>query len=113
MIWYEKEAAKWQTFLDVCPHRLAALSEGRIDEQGCLQCCYHGWSFRGDGSCARIPQAQMEGPEAKAASKYSNNTQVKRGQSFMKELELSTQVLHTCLPKCRAHSVSLSTSHHR
>ena len=67
VIWYDKEAAAWRTFLDMCPHRLASLSEGRIDEQGCIQCCYHGWSFKGDGSCARIPQAQGEGPEAKAA----------------------------------------------
>ncbi len=57
----------------MCPHRLAPLSEGRIDEQGCLQCCYHGWSFNGDGSCARIPQAQPEGPEAKAAGEYEKN----------------------------------------
>lgn len=69
VIWYDKVAGKWQTFLDMCPHRLAPLSEGRIDEQGCIQCCYHGWSFKGDGSCARIPQALGEGPEAKAAGK--------------------------------------------
>lgn len=74
VIWYDRGAGKWQTFLDMCPHRLAPLSEGRIDEQGCLQCCYHGWSFKGDGSCARIPQALGEGPEAKAARKlYSLN----------------------------------------
>ena len=31
-----------------------------------LQCSYHGWSFKGDGSCGAIPQAATEGPEAKA-----------------------------------------------
>jgi phenylpropionate dioxygenase-like ring-hydroxylating dioxygenase large terminal subunit len=40
--------------------------EGRIDETGCLQCSYHGWSFNGSGSCTRIPQAAAEGPEARA-----------------------------------------------
>jgi pheophorbide a oxygenase len=42
---------------DACPHRLAPLSEGRIDEQGQIECPYHGWTFRGsDGECTRIPQ---------------------------------------------------------
>lgn len=40
--------------------------EGRIDEAGFLQCSYHGWSFDGSGSCARIPQADVDGPEARA-----------------------------------------------
>ncbi|KAM7528017.1 hypothetical protein LguiB_031427 [Lonicera macranthoides] len=40
--------------------------EGRIDENGHLQCSYHGWSFDGCGSCVRIPQASAEGPEARA-----------------------------------------------
>lgn len=40
--------------------------EGRIDESGCLQCSYHGWSFDGSGACSRIPQAASEGPEARA-----------------------------------------------
>ncbi|GBG89787.1 hypothetical protein CBR_g49638 [Chara braunii] len=50
----------WRAFLDRCPHRLAPLSEGRIDEQGRLQCSYHGWSFSGDGTCKNVPQ---DGPE--------------------------------------------------
>ena len=40
--------------------------EGRIDEDGCLQCSYHGWSFDGKGACTKIPQAASEGPEARA-----------------------------------------------
>ncbi|KAG0586016.1 hypothetical protein KC19_2G056900 [Ceratodon purpureus] len=88
VIWYDKEAAVWRTFLDMCPHRLAPFSEGRIDEQGCIQCCYHGWSFKGDGSCARIPQALGEGPEAKAARNnmarcVSFPTVVKQGMLFV------------------------------
>lgn len=42
------------------------LQEGRIDENGHLQCSYHGWSFDGCGSCSRIPQAAPDGPEARA-----------------------------------------------
>ncbi|CAM8967594.1 unnamed protein product [Rhodiola kirilowii] len=48
------------------PHRLAPLSEGRIDEEGHLQCSYHGWSFDRCGTSTRIPQAASEGPEARA-----------------------------------------------
>ncbi|ONK74784.1 uncharacterized protein A4U43_C03F10110 [Asparagus officinalis] len=39
-----------------------ALSEGRIDQRGRLQCVYHGWCFDGEGSCKYIPQAPPEGP---------------------------------------------------
>lgn len=41
---------------DVCPHRLAALSEGRLTQQGWLQCAYHGWAFDEDGECKAVPQ---------------------------------------------------------
>src|ERR1700733_2368022 len=39
---------------DVCPHKGARLSRGRICE-GELQCPYHGWRFGTDGSCLNIP----------------------------------------------------------
>ena len=43
---------------DRCPHKAAALSEGRITSSGFLQCAYHGWSFDGtSGECVQIPQA--------------------------------------------------------
>lgn len=65
-LWFDKANQEWVAFDDKCPHRLAPLSEGRIDENGHLQCSYHGWSFDGCGSCTRIPQALPEGPEARA-----------------------------------------------
>lgn len=66
VLWKDPKSGEWVALEDRCPHRLAPLSEGRIDEDGCLQCSYHGWSFDGSGSCTRIPQASSEGPEAKA-----------------------------------------------
>ncbi|KAJ7559496.1 hypothetical protein O6H91_04G087800 [Diphasiastrum complanatum] len=66
LVLWRDSGGDWRAFADNCPHRLAPLSEGRIDENGWLQCSYHGWSFQGDGSCRRIPQAASEGPEAKA-----------------------------------------------
>ncbi|MBE9144544.1 aromatic ring-hydroxylating dioxygenase subunit alpha [Planktothrix mougeotii] len=62
VIWKPKDQQHYQIFLDECPHRLAPLSEGRIDEKtGNLMCSYHGWEFNSQGVCTRIPQA--ENPE--------------------------------------------------
>src|SRR5262249_54771628 len=40
--------------LDRCAHRNMALSHGRVRE-GCVECSYHGWRYRGDGRCVDIP----------------------------------------------------------
>src|SRR6185312_9234092 len=40
---------------DVCPHRAAPLSAGRIVDGGLVECPYHGWRWRADGACAAIP----------------------------------------------------------
>lgn len=57
----------YRVFLDQCPHRLAPLSEGRLDGEGRLMCSYHGWCFDGAGHCRRIPQAApAEPPPARA-----------------------------------------------
>ncbi len=44
---------------DRCPHREAPLSLGRM-EQGCLVCCYHGWTFGDDGQCVRVPSSESD-----------------------------------------------------
>jgi phenylpropionate dioxygenase-like ring-hydroxylating dioxygenase large terminal subunit len=63
VIWWDAHGDRWRAFDDKCPHRLARLSEGRIAEDGLLECPYHGWAFTGAGNCDRIPQ-QL--PDAKA-----------------------------------------------
>lgn len=40
--------------LDLCPHRGARLSLGRV-EDGCLICPYHGLKFNPQGKCIQIP----------------------------------------------------------
>jgi phenylpropionate dioxygenase-like ring-hydroxylating dioxygenase large terminal subunit len=57
VIWWEAQAQTWRVFADQCPHRLAPLSEGRINAAGQLECPYHGWAFSGSGTCEHIPQA--------------------------------------------------------
>ena len=39
---------------DICPHRAAPLSAGRLVEDT-VECPYNGWRFRTDGACAAIP----------------------------------------------------------
>ncbi|CAI9108158.1 OLC1v1007698C3 [Oldenlandia corymbosa var. corymbosa] len=60
--WWDRNENEWKVFDDTCPHRLAPLSEGRIDQWGRLQCVYHGWCFGGSGDCKFIPQAPRDGP---------------------------------------------------
>ncbi|MBA0708412.1 hypothetical protein Golax_023540, partial [Gossypium laxum] len=62
VVWWDKNENEWKVFDDTCPHRLAPLSEGRIDQWGRLQCVYHGWCFNGNGDCKIIPQAPIDGP---------------------------------------------------
>ncbi|CAN1327435.1 Protochlorophyllide-dependent translocon component 52, chloroplastic [Linum perenne] len=62
VVWWDKKQNAWKVFDDMCPHRLAPLSEGRIDANGRLQCVYHGWCFDGSGRCKLIPQAPVDGP---------------------------------------------------
>jgi phenylpropionate dioxygenase-like ring-hydroxylating dioxygenase large terminal subunit len=68
VIWWEPQTASWRTMVDQCPHRLARLSEGRINNDGLLECPYHGWSFTGEGKCDRIPQ-QVVGGQAEQSQR--------------------------------------------
>ena len=56
-------AGKWNVFEDKCPHRLAPLSEGRVEDDGTLLCAYHAWRFDGDGKCTGMPQASSKEEE--------------------------------------------------
>lgn len=50
-------AVKWSALIDACPHRLAPLSQGRVDPStGCLECPYHGWAFDTNGKLTVLPQ---------------------------------------------------------
>ncbi|TKY60015.1 Protochlorophyllide-dependent translocon component 52 [Spatholobus suberectus] len=41
VVWWDRNEGAWQVHDDACPHRLAPLSDGRIDQWGRLQCVYH------------------------------------------------------------------------
>ena len=44
-----------KTVLLLLPYRRVPLSEGRIESDGTLMCCYHGWRFNGEGQAVAIP----------------------------------------------------------
>lgn len=52
-------------FVDTCPHRGAQLSLGEFDGEH-LNCPYHGWQFRVDGSCSTQPAHPNRTPPAAA-----------------------------------------------
>ena len=59
---------QWRCFEDFCPHRLAPLSEGRVESDGTLLCAYHGWRFNSEGNCVSIPQSKDKQTEKQHCS---------------------------------------------
>lgn len=70
LVVWKDPAGNWNTFSDVCPHRLVPLSEGRINADGHLECPYHGWAFSGSGKCMAIPQGGDPSNPRSAATAY-------------------------------------------
>jgi phenylpropionate dioxygenase-like ring-hydroxylating dioxygenase large terminal subunit len=85
VIWWDAPASEWRAFDDKCPHRLARLSEGRIAEDGLLECPYHGWAFTGTGTCDRIPQQlpEAQAETSRRACVQSLPTVVEQGLLFI------------------------------
>lgn len=57
---------------DICPHRGILLSQGEVQQHNGetqVECPYHGWRFRTDGSCAAIPSLTADQAEAMDLSK--------------------------------------------
>jgi pheophorbide a oxygenase len=64
-----REDKGWSVMADFCTHRLAPLSEGRIDPtSGSIECPYHGWQFNMNGTCTKIPQ--MDNSASSSGSKF-------------------------------------------
>jgi phenylpropionate dioxygenase-like ring-hydroxylating dioxygenase large terminal subunit len=54
-----------QVWDDLCIHRGAKLSGGRVKE-GCITCPYHGWTYDEEGACVRIPAHPDQKPPGRA-----------------------------------------------
>ena len=83
VIWWEPQTQSWRVFSDRCPHRLAPLSEGRINEAGLLECLYHGWAFSGNGQCQKIPQQPPDGEAHLAERACANSLPVSVRQGLL------------------------------
>lgn len=60
VVWRDNLENVWSIQEDLCPHKFAPLSQGRVEQKtGCLECPYHGWQFNTDGKCSKIPQNKV------------------------------------------------------
>jgi phenylpropionate dioxygenase-like ring-hydroxylating dioxygenase large terminal subunit len=53
VLWRDQEG-RARCVHNTCTHRGGSLGDGKVVDD-CIQCPYHGWKFRGDGECTRIP----------------------------------------------------------
>jgi len=61
VVWRNPEEGTFTVQQDACPHRLAPLSQGRVDDDSnCLECPYHGWQFDTSGECNAVPQMEED-----------------------------------------------------
>jgi phenylpropionate dioxygenase-like ring-hydroxylating dioxygenase large terminal subunit len=75
---YRDTLGKIVALKDLCPHRGAALSKGKV-EGNFIRCPYHGWKFRSDGTCVEIPANQANVPIPQQACVKSYPVQEKYG----------------------------------
>jgi vanillate O-demethylase monooxygenase subunit len=67
LVVYRTEAGHAVALDDVCPHRLAPLSMGKLKGDA-IECGYHGMTFGSDGICVRIPGQKLIPANAKVPS---------------------------------------------
>lgn len=54
LVVYRDTAGRYGLVGELCPHRMASLAYGRVDDEG-IRCPYHGWKFDGHGKCIEQP----------------------------------------------------------
>lgn len=80
VLWRDRAGAL-QCVGDVCPHRGAALSAGRVVDD-CVECPFHGFQFDGTGACTVLP-AHGTGPRPIPANMRSPRHVVREHQGFV------------------------------
>jgi len=85
VLWRPEAGAEPVVFADRCPHRLVPLSAAANDD-GKLQCAYHGWQFDATGACASLPS--QEGAPPPRASLSAVPTRIHDGQVQIAEADL-------------------------
>ena len=54
LVVYRDEIGRYGLVGEHCPHRMASLAFGRVDQEG-IRCAYHGWKFDASGRCLEQP----------------------------------------------------------
>ncbi len=67
VIW--KNASGYHAWQDLCVHRGSKLSLGKLMDNDCLRCPYHGWTYDGEGRCVQMPAHPEQTPPSKARVK--------------------------------------------
>ncbi len=53
---------QWGCIEDLCSHRGVRLSVGKLKDDGCVECPFHGLRFDASGTCTRIPANGINAP---------------------------------------------------
>lgn len=68
VVW--RASQQWLAWQDLCIHRGARLSQGKVDEtSSTLACPYHGWVYNAAGQCTHIPAHPEQKPPVRARVK--------------------------------------------
>ncbi|MDH3239691.1 MAG: Rieske 2Fe-2S domain-containing protein [Alphaproteobacteria bacterium] len=69
LVLYRDTAGGYGLVGEQCPHRMASLAYGRVDDEG-IRCPYHGWKFNAAGRCIETP-AEDPGATLKDAVRHT------------------------------------------
>lgn len=86
LVMFRSRDGEYVVLEDICPHRLAPLSEGRLvqlQEGTAIECPYHGWTFNCSGSCVIIPQLSPGQKPPSSATRRKYPTATFRGLIFV------------------------------
>jgi phthalate 4,5-dioxygenase oxygenase subunit len=73
MLAFRDTSGRAQFITPWCPHRMANLYYGRVEEGG-IRCAYHGWKFDADGNCLEIPTLPTKHQEERFCKKIKLKT---------------------------------------
>ena len=84
VIWKDANEDRFYCQENICSHRLAPLSEGRVDPlTNCIECPYHGWQFDNKGCNTLIPQAKEKKVGNTNTNTNINNYETKQVGNFL------------------------------
>lgn len=71
VVFFRAADGQVKALADRCPHRFAPLSTGKLQEDGSIECPYHGLRFGASGHCVHNPHGDGSVPKAAAVRAYA------------------------------------------